>query len=338
MHASPLSQAQLLARALCKNDARPPPHTALLVGGLSRGFTLPERWLSLQRNVIDALGNPNTELLLYLKVFHGDAPPSAKWRPRAGSNMSADFEVDSTSALELVVRTLAPAAVVIDRYAQREPSLRWQRNRTCVARGAADGIGLGPERRELLWPAVQLGYWHTLKQLWQMLCQRETARAATFEQVMFLRPDLVHFLSVGPYCLYRPKTVYHSMGDDCHELQHVSTPRFAKICRQKGGADFWWMAPRIYAEHAAQTLDRLMNCTTFFSMNEDFFYHDSRPFAADAGLTFVRTSGLLGASLVQRPAAPVTAVQGVGGALGLLAQHVELMALLYNESRHRNHR
>lgn len=162
------------ARALCRHNRSEAPATAILIGGLARGFTLPERWLSLQRNVIESLGNPDSELLLYLKVFKDRGPPSAKWRPANTDKSEATFKMDAEGELDQVIGALAPSMVTIDREEGLESVLRLRHNHTCVHRGGqgtADSQ-LGPERRELRYPGVQLGYWHTLQGLWTMLRER----------------------------------------------------------------------------------------------------------------------------------------------------------------------
>eukprot|EP00966_Prymnesium_polylepis_P274354 6338296-Prymnesium_polylepis.1 len=65
----PPSDAPLLAGTLCRNDPAPPPSIAVCVGGLARGFAKAERWRSLRRNILESLGAPDLELLLYLKEF-----------------------------------------------------------------------------------------------------------------------------------------------------------------------------------------------------------------------------------------------------------------------------
>ena len=307
---------------------------AVLIGGLARGFAKPERWRSLRSNVLESLGAPDVELLLYLKEFREAGPPSAKWRPPASSAHNASWEPDGEAALNQAIAELGPTMVKIDRDGGTEARLRLQYNRTCVARSShRDNESLGTVNRQLQPIGLQMGYWHTMKRLWSMLREREVARRVRFELVMFARPDLVHYLSMGPYCLYRPATVYHSIGDDCGEHWKRSTPRFAQICRQVGGSDFWWVGPRSYAEFVASTLDRLLSCHVYLAMNEDLFPSDGARFARESGLTFVRSGGLLGASFIQRAAAPALVVQGVGGAVKDVASHIELLQLMYNESR-----
>ena len=93
------------------------------------------------------------------------------------------------------------------------------------------------------------------------------------------------------------------------------------------------MAPRSYAEFVALTLDRLLNCSLHIGMNEELFSNGGARFARETGLGFHRSGGLLGASLIQRAAAPALAVQGVGSAVKDVAAHIELLQLMYNESR-----
>lgn len=246
------SDAASLARALCRNVAQPP-SIVVLVGGLSRGFAKPERWRSLRRNVLESLGTPDTELLLYLKTFRDEGPPSPKWRPTSG--ISTSWAPDSEDSLMQVIAELKPTMVRFDRDAGVEARLRLQYNRTCVSRqgGAAEQAFLGEEGRPLQLSGIQVGYWHTMQRLWSMVRERERqralnstiARVASFDQVMFAPPDLIHFLSVGPYCMYRRETVYHSIGDDCGELFHRSTPRFSQICRQVCRV-YARLAPRVY--------------------------------------------------------------------------------------------
>ena len=330
-----MTSAELLARALCRH-APAPPSVAVLIGGLARGFTKPERWRSLRTNVLESLGAP-VELLLYLKEFREPGPPSAKWRPPASSTQNASWEPDGDGALDAAIAELRPTMVRVDRDGGTEARLRSQYNRTCVARSSRHATdskaSLGPVDRPLQPMGMQMGYWHTMKRLWAMMCEREAARTLRFDRVMYARPDLVHYLGMGPYCLYQPATVYHSIGDDCGEHWKRSTPRFAQICRQVGGSDFWWLGPRNYAEFVASTLDRLLSCHTFLGMNEELFPSEGARFAREAGLTFVRSGGLLGASFIQRAAAPALVVQGVGSAVKDVASHIELLQLMYNESR-----
>ena len=64
-----------------------------------------------------------------------------------------------------------------------------------------------------------MGHWHTLSRLWAMLGTREQARSSKFLRLMFLRPELLHVLPIGPHCLYDPGTpVYHLVGRDCDYL------------------------------------------------------------------------------------------------------------------------
>ena len=281
-----------LSQTLCHNSRTPPPAVAVLVGGLARGFTRPERWRSLQRNVLGSLGVPDFELILYLKEFREKGPPSAKWRPPYERNLSAGSEPDDHGALHRVINYLAPTLFKIDQDEGVENRLRVYHNRTCGrthASKAREKI-IGPEDRELRHPGVQMGYWHTLKHLWAMVKEREEIRGSLFDMSIFLRPDLVHYLGIGPWCLYRPRTIYHSVGDDCGELFKRSTPRFVQYCATVGASDFIWVAPRAYLEFVATTLDRILSCNLWFPMNEMLFTVEGEKFARESGLTFVHQS------------------------------------------------
>ena len=327
------TEAAQLGQALCEVHKPDSPSVAFLVGGLSRGFSKPIRWLSLKRNILEAFGVPpqRYELLLYLKEYDL-GPPSVKWQ--VGGNDSRNrsiYAADPRAELEQAIAALAPAEVHIDEDQDCDSRMRRRHDATCIARTISSSVPIGNVTAPL--PPAGLGYWHTLDQLWKMLLRRETKRGAPFELVMFARPDLVHFLSVGPHCLYDRNVVYTSIGDDCNDLIGRTGIKFTQKCKLFSSSDFWFLAPRKYVEHLAGTLDRLMSCHITFQWNEDVFAREGPRVAGALGFKHMRHLGMLGGSLLQRRGPPSLSVQGVGANLDALGRHVDLVKLLYNASR-----
>ena len=181
---------------------------------------------------------------------------------------------------EQALRQLAPAAVRIDLDSDTVPRLSREVAQTCR------------QQRSLRLSDSALGYFHTLKALWQLMAGREAERGRTFEQLMFVRPDLVHWLPMGPHCLFRRSVVHHSMGATCakevgrvppHSVDGVSSNRvgmcalyagFARLRTDRARAwqsaieaqircnrlDFWFLAPRPYFVVLAGILDAALAC------------------------------------------------------------------------------
>ena len=134
---------------------------------------------------------------------------------------------------EQALRQLAPAAVRIDLDSDTVPRLSREVAQTCR------------QQRSLRLSDSALGYFHTLKALWQLMAGREAERGRTFEQLMFVRPDLVHWLPMGPHCLFRRSVVHHSMGATCakevgrvppHSVDGVSSNRVGMCALYAGFA------------------------------------------------------------------------------------------------------
>ena len=326
-----------LGQALCKNEPNTP-SIAFLVGGLARDFAQPIRYLSLKRNIIEAFGLPRHrfDLLLYLKNFDY-GPPSSKWHAGGlhGRNRST-FHANRPTALDKAMEILQPAAVRIlsdmERDARHILSLEREHNRTCVARiESSRAASLGNVSLARL--PQGLGLWDTLDQLWAMLIRQEQKRGDRYEQVMFLRPDLVHFLSMGPYCLYRRDTVYSSTGDDCGNLAgRTKSTVFRQKCMIFSSSDFWFLGPRAYAKFILGTLNRILSCRQYYGWNEDVFVRDGKNAARALGFRYHGHRGMLGASFIQRRVQPRLSVQGIGAAVESVVEHVDLDALLYNST------
>ena len=296
--------------ALC--PAANEPDVAILVGGIERGFLqTPRLWLSLKRNVLDQFAPRSYELLLFLKTFEWEVPES--WRPSQpkGSDGQSGAAVEANGAAQ-ALQVLRPAAVEFATSSEVD-----ELEQQLLACGKRSNNGTRP----------MLGYFFTLQSLWRLATKRENERNRRYEVVMFVRPDLIHYLGCGAHCLYDARrTVYHSIGADCAFTVFASDA----LCPRFSGIDFWWLGPRRYAEHLAGSLQRMLECRHAYN-NEEVLTSGLQHAHKELGLQVeAHEASFLGASVVWRSAGrPKGGVQGIGRLAALNRSQQGLLGLVY---------
>lgn len=298
------------ARALCGAEA---PATAFLVGGLARGFSLASRHLSLKRAVED-WGAP-AEVFLVLKLH--DRPPDGGWSKLA-------FDEEPLERVNAAVSELRAVADV--------------RNDSTVTRDFERFASLCAERHQ--WRDQKArsnrmlgvhGYWHTMAALVDLMRRYERRHDLEFERVVFSRPDLVHLRSAGLWCGFPTGTAVHSVGADCLGLFGPGNHN----CERVSGIDFWWTAPRDYADVIADVAAAILDCTYPLSNNERAYTHHVAPLAKERQISFKATpSSHPGLAVIQRPSPSDVrpGMQGVGSDLKLWGERAarNVASFLYN--------
>lgn len=311
---------------LCAEGASP--DIAVLVGGLERGFLhWPRLWLSLQKNVLDVLA-PSYELFLYLKMFEANTYDDA-WLPLDPSSSRGDHDGQllklprgPLSDVHTAIAALRPVSV---EFENRSYSMLLEEKRQLTKLGyCAKSRSMEVQEHVL---RRMLGHAGTLKRLWQLALQRETKRGQRYEAVMYFRPDLIHYLSCGPLCLYEPRrAVYHSVGADCAFTLFGDDPE----CWLVSGIDFWWLGPRDYAQYLGGAHQRLRSCLSAATSVEGL-YVEALENAQALGLRVEKHSAsYLGASVLRREGGlSRSGVQGIGRLELLNRTHQGLPQLAY---------
>ncbi|KAJ8598792.1 hypothetical protein CTAYLR_010189 [Chrysophaeum taylorii] len=296
---------------------RAPPLTAFLVGGLARGFSQPSRFLSLRRSVVD--WQAPSEIFVVVKT--PDKPPDNGW---VGTRPT--FAPEDPAALARARDSLGPAAFeVLDEGASSISFERWAT--TCAQLRNDDPKTMFNNRM-----VGVHGYWSTTRRLIALLRAHENATARKFERLVFSRPDLVYYRTAGPWCGFGDRMIYHSAGADCDLVMPANVQ-----CERASGVDFWWTAPRAYADVLYRVAARVLDCSIKVSNNERALLFYARNDAEQAGLEFrAFKDAHPGLAVLLRPSPPAShpGVQGIGHDLAAFGRRagLSLRDLVYGPS------